>query len=75
MYYEGSDTEDVDDMVVVRETPRAILVRKSGNLKPGGEVWVPKACVSVNSEVRGPRTPGPGTLTVARWFAEKEGLG
>ena len=68
-----SDTwEECEGCVAEKETPKALLV-----LLPSTQrVWVPKSVISDDSEVFTTASGGnKGTLTVARWFAEKEGIG
>lgn len=64
-----NDVETIDGVTAIRESPKALLVRLSG----GAEIWVPKSVIHDDSEVYKAGTNG--TLVVARWFAEKEGLG
>ncbi len=63
------DVEEIDDVTCEKETVKAILV-KHGR---GVLTWVPKSVVHDDSEVYKEGTSGK--LVVARWFAEKEGLG
>jgi len=62
------DVEEIKDVVCERETPKAILVKSNGV-----STWVPKSVIHDDSEVYKEGTSGK--LVVARWFAEKEGLG
>lgn len=71
-------TEEFDDVVCERETDKAIMVVfDREHPKRRRNVWVPKTVVDDDSEVFNARSDGcgPGKLVVARWFAEKEGLG
>lgn len=50
------------------ETDKALLVILSDQKK----IWVPKSVVHIDSEVQA--KGDEGTLTVQKWFAEKEGF-
>lgn len=69
------DVEEVPNATCKRETAKAILVSfgKASKYTKSPEVWVPKSVVHDDSEVY--KEGDTGTLIVARWFAEKEGLG
>lgn len=63
------DVEEVDGCTTEKETAKAILV-----LLPSGiKTWIPKSVIHDDSEVYADKTSG--RLVVARWFAEKEGIG
>jgi len=64
-----NDVEEVEGCICEKETAKAILVKTPG----GVTVWVPKSVVHDDSEIYG--EGHKGKLVVARWFAEKEGLG
>lgn len=51
------------------ETVKAILFEDAGS---GEEFWIPKSVIDEDSEVQG--LADEGTLIVAEWWAEKEGL-
>lgn len=61
------DLTSIDDVTVVRATEKALLCRLDGR-----EVWVPRSLIGDDSEVAD--AGDEGTLVVATWFAEKEGL-
>lgn len=61
------DVEYVQVDRVLRESERAILCRIGK-----ADVWVPKSVIDEDSEVSA--MGDKGTLAVARWFAEREGL-
>lgn len=67
-----------DNCVVLRETPRALLVRIP--FMNNGQFWVPKSQITPESEVfayrhLGDRRPGgKGALIVRKWWAMKNGL-
>ena len=65
---------EVEDVLCINETDRAILVELCSD--GSREVWVPKSVIDDDSEVfdSTPSGRGPGTLVVRSWFAEKEGL-
>ena len=71
------DVEEIEDMVCVIETTKAIMVRRAGPSATEREgTWVPKSVIHDDSEVYDMKDgAGPGKLVVLRWFAEKEGLG
>lgn len=59
---------EVENVRVIRETAEALLIEIDGER----QTWVPKSQVDDDSEVF---TDGDqGTITLAEWFAEKEGL-
>ena len=58
---------DVD--LVVRETDKALLLRLEG----GEEVWVPKSAVADAGDYA--EGDADATVSVAAWWAEREGLG
>jgi hypothetical protein len=66
-------SRDIDDVeyvrvdAVLRESERAILCKIDK-----AQVWVPKSVIGEDSQVRA--MGDKGTLAVARWFAEREGL-
>ena len=66
------DVEEFDDVTCESATTKAILVV----MESGAKHWIPKKLIHDDSEVWGAGSGecGPGTLIVARWFAEKEGL-
>lgn len=64
-----ADTESFDGVTCIRDTAKAMRVR----LEDGRELWIPKSVVHEDSEVYG--NGHQGELVVARWFAEKEGIG
>jgi hypothetical protein len=68
-----ADVEEIEDCTCIRETRKACLIRVPGTGKAPAEVWVPKSVIHDDSEVY--KEGDRGTLIVARWFAEKEGLG
>lgn len=67
------DIETIDGVKCEKDSPKAILaevpVAKGKTIK----VWVPKSLIHDDSEVYKAGTDGK--LVVARWFAEREGLG
>jgi hypothetical protein len=63
------DVASFENAFCLHETARAIRVR----LDDGREFWIPKSVVHEDSEVYG--NGHQGELVVARWFAEKEGIG
>jgi hypothetical protein len=65
----SNDEEPVEfeDVRVKAETELAILCEIDGK-----EVWIPRSQVHDDSEVSS--QGDEGTLILARWFAEKEGL-
>ena len=68
----SNDVEEVDGCICEKETAKAILV-----LFPHGtRSWIPKSVVHDDSEVYGEHPDArEGKLVIARWFAEKEGIG
>ena len=38
------------------------------------KIWVPHSVMEVEPDAADPQDPEPGTVGIARWFAEKEGL-
>jgi hypothetical protein len=60
-------TIEIDDVDVVRETPRALLCEIGER-----SVWVPKSQLAIDSEVR--RAGDHGVLIVSEWFAEQADL-
>jgi len=63
-----TDIYECENVTVKRETAQAILAV----LEDGTEKWIPKSAIAEESEVYEMETEG--TLIVAQWFAEKEGL-
>lgn len=57
------------DGLCKHETVKAILFVDKGS---GEEFWIPKSVIDEDSEVQGQHDEG--TLIVAEWWAEKEGL-
>lgn len=62
-----SHCAEFDDVVVITETAKAILVNVDEK-----EIWCPKSAIHDDSEVYKMGTSG--TLIVQQWWAEKEGL-
>ena len=58
----------IDNVLVVRETAKALLVR----LADGEERWVPQSQIDDDSEVYG--DGDEGTLIISEWWASKEGI-
>ncbi len=67
------DRDDVriQEALCVKETEKAILVQHED--LPDCQMWFPKSVVTDDSEVY--KTGDQGTLVIAGWFAEKNGLG
>jgi len=61
------DTAEFEEISVLKETEKAILVEIEGE-----EFWVPKSVIHEDSEVFEENTEG--TLIVKLWWAEKNGL-
>ena len=61
-------TESFPKSKALRDTAKALLVELDG----GEEVWVPKSVIDEDSEVFEPGNTG--TLILAQWFCEKNGL-
>ncbi len=59
---------EIEDVHCTGETAKAICVRIEGVRH-----WIPKAVLGMDNEVNAEGESG--TLHVATWFAEKEGLG
>lgn len=64
---DGNQTVYIEGVECDRETEKAIRVQISGD-----DYWVPKSCVTEDSEVT--KKGDDGTLAIKRWFAEKESL-
>lgn len=64
---EELDPVEIDGCKCIRQTAKAILVRQDDL-----EFWVPQSVVQDDSEVW--KEGDEGTLVIAGWFAEKEGL-
>lgn len=62
------DKVSIDDVVVVRETPKALLVR----FDDGEERWIPQSQVDDDSEVY--KDGDEGTIIISEWWASKEGI-
>ena len=62
------DPVEIDGCQCLRATDKAILVRIQDDL----ELWIPQSVVHDDSEVW--KEDDEGTLIVAGWFAEKNGL-
>ncbi len=62
------DPVEVDGCKCIRATAKAILVRVQDDL----EMWIPQSIIHDDSEVW--KEGDEGTLVVAGWFAEKNGL-
>lgn len=62
-------TVELDVIDVVKETDAALCVELADRDE---EVWIPKSVVSDDSEVW--KEGDTGTMIIAEWFAEKEGL-
>jgi len=58
---------------VVGATAKALKVRIPGK-STAREVWVPRSVIDDDSEVFDADENAEGTLVVADWWAEKEGL-
>lgn len=68
------DVEEIANCECTKDTIRACLVTVPvAGSRSTIKVWVPKSLIHDDSEVYKEGTKG--TLVVARWFAEKEGLG
>lgn len=65
------ETESFEIVAVKVETPHAILVVST--TEDWSEHWIPKSVIDDDSEVKNMKH-ATGTLIVARWFAEKEGM-
>ncbi len=61
-----SRVAEIEDVTCIRDTDKAILVAVEGE-----EVWVPRSVVDDTSEVQ--KKGDKGELTVAEWFAQKQG--
>mgnify|MGYP001605071654 FL=1 len=64
----SDDTVAFEDVVVKRETDKAILV-----VVEGEEHWIPKGQIDDDSEVWSQKN-GEGRLVISRWIAEQKGL-
>lgn len=58
----------IDDATPIRETDKAVLFEIEGE-----ETWIPKSVIHEDSEVW-KADQSAGTLVVAGWWAEKNGL-
>jgi hypothetical protein len=63
----SEQTIEIEDVVIEVETDLALLCN-IGDKKH----WIPKSVVDEDSEVSS--EGDTGTITIMRWFAEKEGL-
>jgi len=63
-----AETHECENVTVKRETTDALLVE----LEDGTTKWIPKSAIADESEVYEMGTEG--TLIIAQWLAEKEGL-
>ena len=66
-YVSPKDTVEIEDVLVLRETEKAILCEIAG-----AEVWIPLSQVDDDSEVW--QEGDEGTLTITRWIAEQKEL-
>lgn len=58
------------EVVVLRETEKAILVRT----EDGEEAWVPKSQILAEGTTVSSDPDEVGTLSIPRWLAEEKGL-
>ena len=63
----SKQTIEIDDVTVEAETDLAVLC-----IIDDKQVWIPKSVVHEDSEVQS--EGDTGTITIMRWFAEKEGF-
>ncbi len=70
----GDDTEyvSIEDVVVKRVTPKAIMI--SCDDADVDEQWVPLSVVDWEASSAEPSVGSEGTLYLAEWFARKESL-
>lgn len=61
------ETFEVDDCEAIHETEKAVLIKLDDE-----EWWVPRSVICEDSEVA--NSGDEGTLTIKRWWAEKQGL-
>ena len=59
-------TESVNDVLCIRETEKALLVRT----KKGKELWLPKSQIHKDSEVQA--MDEGGTLIVSKWIYDQK---
>ena len=59
----------IEAVVALRQTEKALLVE----MPDGDRYWIPQKIIDDDSEVW--REGQEGTLVLAAWWAEKEGLG
>lgn len=65
-----NDEVVIEDVLIVAETPRAVLVQAED--LPDGEMWIPQAVITEDSDVW--RKGDEGKLVLAGWWARKAGL-
>lgn len=66
-YDDGNEMVGIDDVLVVRELERSIVVQYEGE-----ELIIPKSQIGIDSEVQG--EGDEGRLVIPQWLAEDRGM-
>lgn len=73
---EGNEPVSFDNCEVIRETPKALLIKFRGLPgKRAQELWIPKSVIHDDSEIFDFDDNADGTLVLKSWFVRKEGIG